>query len=149
MSHQEYVTDRLKTALNLTVPLSPTLVKSTTKLLKGLGAEFFSGRLAIDELVQRKGLELMKIAWKKGGDKIIQSGGVITVDNARLKVQQRETSEIELAHRVLKRALEKRKRSCQRVGQECAKTFRLRIKRARALEKAAIAEAKALARTRS
>jgi hypothetical protein len=142
MPHQDHVTKQLEITVNSEAPLSPTLVQSTSKLLKGLGSAAFSGQLAIDELMKRKELELMKTARKKGGDRILQKGGVIKVGNARLKIQQRETSELELAHRQLERAPEKRKRACQRVGEECAKLFRLRIKRIRAVEKAEIANAK-------
>jgi hypothetical protein len=102
-------------------PLSPTLATSTYKLLKGQEVELLDGQLAIQELQQQKNLELAKKARKEGENKVVQTGGVIHIGDARLKVQKWKESEVELAERALRRTQAAEKRPFKLVFKEAGK----------------------------
>ena len=98
--HHTHVKKRLQNALCLELPLSPSLATSTYKLLKGLEVELLNGQLAIKELERRKKEEMQKIAMKNGSRRIVQSGGVISVGDARIRIGTE--SDVEMAEKALK-----------------------------------------------
>lgn len=74
------------------------------KYVKGSLANAGSGDLAEDELKGVRKAEIERAARQKSTNRVVQKGGVITVEKGRQDIASRKTSEVLVANRALVQA---------------------------------------------
>jgi hypothetical protein len=164
--YSSYINDRLASAINKTIELSPTVTRAIEKRDKGSKTMLLQGILANEELEKRKEAEIEKARRRARGNKQVQKYRIISVGDARLRVIARDEAEdrrIEL-HNLQQEEKEQERRAIadrkeeqlrKRQATKLAKDKRLveRLAKAKAKElvdiaKKAAKEAKALKKAR-
>src|SRR5450432_2494995 len=91
--YSSYINNRLASAIDKTIELSPTVARAIEKRDKGTRTMLLSGILAGEELDQRKQAEAEKARRRARGNRQVQKYGVINVGDARLRVMARDEAE--------------------------------------------------------
>jgi hypothetical protein len=91
--YSSYINNRLASAINKTIELSPTVARAIEKRDKGSKTMLLQGILANEELEKRKEAEVEKARRRARGNKQVQKYGIISSGDARLRVIARDEAE--------------------------------------------------------
>src|SRR5450432_1691951 len=91
--YSSYINNRLASAINKTIELSPIVARAIEKRDKGTRTMLLRGILADKELDHRKQAEAEKASRRARGNKQVQKYSIISVGDARLRVIARDEAE--------------------------------------------------------